>query len=337
MSTTGVVLAAASWPPRGTRWVAIGVLSGAAIAATVIVGVDHSRPRTADPWASIVGAPQPPSSVPACDAAPAPVTRPAIETVAILPEAPHGVTASPHDYRLIAVWNDRHVFASDDEGRTFRRVLDGDGTVSDVAFDHEGRIAVVRGDGWLGILDADAVPRERWSRVGRFPERDAEDTQLWEARSRVVTDGTSIAVIGVDPLEPSRLLIASTDRSGAWRVTRLFHDRTERWDTAEVEGFEPAMPGEIQLVVKTWQAGDCGGSEAYHRVVFDPRRRIARSRQVEDYHSLYAPDESLIEQAVLDAAGRWVGLQPLESDGSPERAEGSDATEDVRRLVRIRL
>jgi len=134
------------------------------------------------------------------------------------------------------------VFLSTDEGRTFRRVLDAAGTVSDALFDCHGRLHVVRGGGWLGVRDDGALQSEGGSQVARFREPEHDEFPTNAPRVRLVADGTGVALIGVDPTAPTRLLIARSDRHGRWRVARLFQDRSEAWDTAEVQAWRHVDP-----------------------------------------------------------------------------------------------
>jgi hypothetical protein len=309
MAMMGVVLAPSGWRLRGAILVAVG----AAIGAAAMTGA-APKPVVSVPW-------PPPAAPRKVEPAPAPPER--LETVAALPVAIHGVTLSPYDYQRIAVWNDRDIFASADEGRTFERVLVGDGIVGDVAFDPEGQLLAFRGDRWLGIRSGDADrPEEEWSPVGGFRPREDHDDALEGTRPRLIVNETHLAVVGVDPVDATRLLIAWRAGAERWHERTLFHDRSERWETADVDWSEAAMPGQFQLVVHTWQPGDCGGWDRYQRVVFDTRRQRARAEILHGYPDVGPrPDPDIIARAALEPGGRWIGLDPA----------------DARRLVRTRL
>jgi hypothetical protein len=299
MAILGVVVPSPARRLRGVVLITVGALGGA------LLGDDAAAPeRVADRVVERVEVPPP-----------------RLETLATFPAAIHGVTVSPYSADDIAVWTDRDILASRDGGRAFERVLRGDGVVSDVAFRPDGSLVALRGDRWIGVRDA-GHERESWDLVGPFRPRDADDDALWGPRPRLVVQGGALAVVGADATEPTRLLIAWRTASGRWRDEILFHDRSERWDTAEVLGVDVAMPGEIQVVVQTWQAGDCGGWERHHRVVFDARTRTARAAWLDEYPDpAPRPDEEIIERAALRRDGRWIGLDPA----------------DARRLVRSRL
>jgi hypothetical protein len=124
---------------------------------------------------------------------------------------------------------------------------------------------------------------------------------------------------GSGPADP--LLIAWREGEGRWPERPLFHDRSEPWDTVDVDRSEP-LPGQFQLVAHTWEAGECGGWTRYQRVVFDTRRQRARAEILYGYPDQGPrPDVNIIDRAELDANGGWIGLDPG----------------DARRLVRTRL
>jgi len=337
---------------RIMRHLTIAALAGAATTA-VITAMRPSAPATVRvpvvvptvlpiPVPAIVIAPLPiPVAFRARDAGealepcPARYLQATDVDVTDLPEPIEVVTASAHDVRLLAAWNNRHVFLSTDEGRTFRRVLDAAGPVSDALFDCHGRLHVVRSGGWLGVRDDGALESEGWSQVARFREPEPDEFPTNGAPVRLVLDGTGVALIGVDPTAPNRLLIARSDRHGRWRVARLFEDHTEVWDSAEVQAIEPTTAGRIQLIAKTWQDGDCGGWDVYHRVVFDRRDGSVRARRLNEYpEPRPEPPADVVEEAVLDAAGRWVGLAPRAYD--QRSGDSARADTDLRRIVRTR-
>jgi len=227
------------------------------------------------------------------------------------PEPVHSVAAASHDVRLLAAWNNDHVFLSTDEGRTFRRMLDRAGFVRDVAFDCHGRLYVLRLGGWLGVHDPAAAPNEAWTALDEFRIPDADGDVAYDAR--LVMDRVLVAVIGVDPTERTRLLIARVDRRGRWRATTLFQDRSgAAWDGAEVHRLDPPAHGRVRVIVLTAEGGD-GGDFRYHEVVAELRRPTVRSRDLgQELPAWSDPADGVpLADPVLDAAGRWVGIPPV--------------------------
>jgi hypothetical protein len=163
------------------------------------------------------------------ESAPTPV--PAVVTAPTCPAEVHTVrdpqpAAFPHEYepfehvtpaltdaRWLAVWNGQAVYASLDGGHTFARVLDGIGTVRDVAFDCFGHVLVVR-DNQLGVRDGE---RERWQPVAWI---DAER----EYAAALVGGGPDAIVLA--PTEHGQMRVAiSSDLGASW----MFHDLDSYW------------------------------------------------------------------------------------------------------------
>jgi len=253
-----------------------------------------------------------------------------IEVVA-LPEKVDAVVASSRDVRLLAAWNRDHVFLSTNEGRSFRRVLDRDEPVRDAGFDCYGQLLVVRGNGWLGVDDG-AAATARWTEVGRFADPDeayadwavppspAEWPQL-----HLIVDRTTAAVIGTDPADLTRLVIARADRRGRWRLAPLFQDTSSSWDGLRIESVGSVAGGRVHALVVPWEGDMCGGDGHYHEVVIDIPRGTARSRDLgwERPHQL-ADDESVdADPFVIDAAGRRIVVRAEPAPDEPQlrRAE----------------
>jgi hypothetical protein len=122
------------------------------------------------------------------------------------------VTTALSDARWIAAWNDTHVFVSKDGGRTFARVLDGPGTVNDVAFDCFGRVLVLRAH-TLGIHDTS----DHWRTLDWLVERQDPAT--------LIGGGPDAIVLGATENGQLRVAI-SGDLGASWR----YHDLRSYWD-----------------------------------------------------------------------------------------------------------
>jgi hypothetical protein len=232
-------------------------------------------------------APQPTAAPAVVPAVPTVIALPAPALADDAPELPvRGAAGSRHDDRLLVAWTARDVSLSTDGGQDFDEVLAADGEVAgavmDAAFDHRGRLHVLRGDGWLGVYDADARPIERWVRVGTVHDPFANDGDA-DARPRLLVEEDAVAVIGGDPATPTRLLMARRDGRGGWQVATLFEDTSAAWDLTEVWSITPTANGRTRVVVHSWQAGECGGDDLFHELDVDTRRGTARTRRLEGY------------------------------------------------------
>jgi hypothetical protein len=75
-----------------------------------------------------------------------------------------GVAAAADRYGVIAVWSDRVVWVSRDDGRSFHQELAAPEPLSAVAVGRDGRVYAARMGGKLGELTPDALTR--WHRIG---------------------------------------------------------------------------------------------------------------------------------------------------------------------------
>jgi hypothetical protein len=163
--------------------------------------------------------PMPIATTPTCPAPMrvAPVARPELFPAE---ELAH-VTTAFTDARWIAAWNDTHVFVTKDGGRTFARVLDGPGTVTDVAFDCRGDVLVLR-DRALGIhADTDRWVKLDWIRAG---EHNGPIANL-------VGGGPDTIVLGASEDNQARLAISS-DLGTTW----TYRDLTPYYDERRSSG-----------------------------------------------------------------------------------------------------
>jgi hypothetical protein len=232
-------------------------------------------------------APHPAAAPAVLVAVPTAIPLPAPALADGAPELPvRGAAGSRHDDRLRVAWTARDVFVSTDGGHDFFAVLAADGEVAgavmDAAFDRRGRLHVLRGDGWLGVYDADARPVERWVRVGTVHDPFASEGDA-DTRPRLLVDDDAVAVIGGDPAAPTRLLMARRDGRGGWQIAPLFADTSEAWDLTEVWSITPMANGHTRVVVHSWAAGECGGDDRFHELDVDTRRGTARSRRLDGY------------------------------------------------------
>jgi hypothetical protein len=163
----------------------------------------------------VVALPPPPVVVMAPQ--PAPVHRtcpPRVTTAprprpAALPFSITRVRPSRTHAGWIAAWNADAVLVSRDAGRTFQRMLDGDGTVADVDFDCFGRVLVIR-DGQLGVHDG---TRERWQRL---------PVTFDEGGARLAGGGPDVAVYGQqEGSDWGVKVVISSDLGRGWRTREL--------------------------------------------------------------------------------------------------------------------
>jgi hypothetical protein len=205
------------------------------------------------------------------------VPAPTPEPDAFIRPPVRGVATARHDGRLRVAWTERDVFVSTDGGAYFEQTLERAGAVSDAAFDSRGRLHVLRADGWLGIHDDGAEVDETWTFVGRFLDPDVAGGYSSQ-RPRLVIDRDTAAVIGVDPTEPTRLVVARSDRDGRWKTAPLFEDDSyDSWEGVEVWSIGAITNGRVRVVVRTWENDMCG-HEGYHELLLDLRRGTARTR-----------------------------------------------------------
>ncbi len=172
--------------------------------------IDHGNPSIA------------PAPLDGARTCPVPITTARRVTPPELADDVTDVRPSPNDARYIAAWNDEHVFASLDGGRTFERVLDGPGAVLDVAFDCFGNVVVARDDA-LGIR---ADGRERWQSVPglAFATDDPRSEAAVDARPRFALLGGGPDVVLVGPMGPERSesrVAISRDLGTSWSYRDL--------------------------------------------------------------------------------------------------------------------
>jgi hypothetical protein len=223
--------------------------------------------------------------------------------VAELPEALSHVVASPRDVRLLAAWNDDHVFVSFDEGRSFRRVLDGSQAVKSAVFDCHGRLLAIRGHR-LGVYD-ERAKTDVW-----------QDTVTAFDPAHILVINEKVFLVGVDHADDTRLLIAANE-NGRWRSHPLFHDESySSWDGIELNWVAITRHNHVRMLVTPWQGGSCGYAESFELRGILPHR--VRTISLGPDASPDPPaDRMLIFGDSRDAAGRPLSL----SDENPRRVE----------------
>jgi hypothetical protein len=141
-----------------------------------------------------------------------------------LPEDVDAVAPSPTDAGWIVAWNQEHVFASHDGGRTFVRVLDAAGEVLGAQFDCWGHVVVVRGHSALGELGVREGDHERWHTIAPAPNGFRTAT--------VLGGGPDVVVAGTVGNET--ILASSRDLGATWTARSLgpafdkLHGRQDR-------------------------------------------------------------------------------------------------------------
>jgi hypothetical protein len=230
-------------------------------------------------------------------------------TDAWIGEVPEGieineVLPSPYDARLLAAWSSDVVVMSTDEGRVWRRVLDGEHGVGTAAFDCHGRLHVVRGDGDLGTYDPGAAERETWVKAASL-----DDSEI--AYAALVPDGGGVALIGVDAGDDELLLLARRDARGVWRSAPLYKDENHgSWDGIYISGIRPPRDGRFRMLATPWSGGECGYSE-YREVRFDLALTSVREIEYEEEPvppGWKEPELDFHGALHRDAAGRWVAV-----------------------------
>ncbi len=112
-----------------------------------------------------------------------------------LPEDVIELAVSPTNAGWIAAWNENHIFASADAGRSFRQVLDGPGAVRTVQFDCFGRVVAIRGEK-VGIADRG---RDTWRAVPGVDLADQQGddkTVSWPPKVALIGGGRDVIVVG---------------------------------------------------------------------------------------------------------------------------------------------
>jgi hypothetical protein len=241
-------------PPRRRRWVKIAIAAAfaaqgavlyAALSRTpetrVVTRVEHTKTTQV---LTIPMAPQlvhlPVASPPTTAelrACPTPRTDAPRIQPPTLDEDVDGLHVSPTNAGWIAAWNDEHIFVSTDAGKTFRRTLDGIGTVRTVAFDCFGRVVTIRGEK-LGIADAG---RDSWRSIPGIQLADQGDAHgSWPARVALVSGGRDVIVVGSAAAslgEGNARVAVSRDLGESWSYRDLTSFVTS---TEDVGGFQRA-------------------------------------------------------------------------------------------------
>lgn len=136
--------------------------SAALILCVVLPRFDLERAATPAPATAPTGATPTGEVCTAALATDAPIgERVGAGSLAEDPEGWRGVAASPDQYGVVAVWDERMLWVSRDDGRTFRQALAGRQPLAAVAIGRSGRVYAARQGGWLGVLTPSGAPRWR--------------------------------------------------------------------------------------------------------------------------------------------------------------------------------
>src|ERR1700733_8765409 len=154
------------------------------------------------------------------------------------------VRPAPSNAGWIAAWNDEHVFVSTDAGATFTRMLDGDGSVTDVSFDCWGHVLVLRGK-HLGVRDNGA---ERWQDIPALRGKSGD-------AGVILGGGPDVVVIGDAPGDDWRGRMAISSDLGATGRYREILDAFE--SGMHAQGWQDAN-GTIHAALST---ADCMSDE----------------------------------------------------------------------------
>jgi hypothetical protein len=241
---------------------------------------------------------------------PAKHTSPSPVLLRLSPDlALRSVTTSRFDVRRLAAWNDDHVYASTDEGRTFQRVLDGAAHVVDAVFDCHGRLWVLRADGMLGRYDgageADHI----------FPILRSVGVEPDVYGARLVPHDGVVVVLASDPADRDRLIALRRDEHHRWQTASLLagHDDGE-WAMIHVDHVESRGGDRVRFVASTYTGGECGTS-AWLDATIDVRtlRTLRYRRFTEDEHERVPVPRHRDDMIAVtsDLAGRTVGIPVL--------------------------
>jgi hypothetical protein len=352
---------------RPRRPIRTGVLLAATLGGSVVAHVvvvlalcpEPAPPRILPPTVSVVVVAPPAVPVaPIAEPPTPPVTEPRVE-VAIrsrdracparhlratpvergrLPDGLTKLGASWFDVRLLAAWNDEHVYLSTDEGRSFHRVLDGPGKVAHVAFDCHGNVHAARvledGSVMLAHFVEGATTQPSPERVGGVHTWRYNNGVVHVDDVRLVPDAGGMAVLAADPGARDRLMLVREEVAGRWRATRLL-DRaayTElTWDGIQILRIEPRSGNRVRVIASAYQAGECGDNR-YIDAVINLERAIGRvvstTELPPDEHDLTLDG---VPEGIRDAAGRWLAI--VRDDGGDPYLARWTARELVERFA----
>lgn len=134
-------------------------------------------------------------------------------------DALRGVAASATRHGVLAVWTERAIFVSRDDGRTFARTLDGPGAVNRVQVDCHGRVIALRGRNMLGIDDGD-TQRHRALPFGQLVH-EPESTHRYEPPVTMAAGGRYIGWVGNLVLDQHLHLAITDDLGATWSFIEL--------------------------------------------------------------------------------------------------------------------
>jgi hypothetical protein len=223
------------------------------------------------------------------------------------------VLVAPSNAGWLAAWNADHVFVSTDAGRTFTRVLDGPGPISDVGFDCFGTVVVVRKQ----LVGLRVGGDEGWSQVpgvDLLAWRDEHDDER-EGHAAVVGGGPEVVIVGRVGGESWNPRVArSGDLGGHWR----YHDLEADWETPVIRGRQEA-DGSIHVGLPS---SDCAGDS---ESVFSIRGGVVTDGGIAAWPELFHAVEDEERPAGLPEDAVWVGEHLARAGDALYRVRGARA------------
>lgn len=214
---------------------------------------------------------------------PAPAPRPATHpTEADLDEV-LGVAVAPSSARTLAIWSERAIVVSDDDGGTFDAVLSRDGRVRSVAFDEGGGVWALVG-ARLGHRTVDGA--ERWRGLPAHVDTSTwDDDEAFEPRLSTFTPWVTVAVPHSDPERLADILL-TRDGGAHWSTSAIEATMSSNSiATIRIVDLRVERRDRLAVLVEWGQGRECGTTFATsHR----GRMGAARLPAVVEYPEAYA-------------------------------------------------
>jgi hypothetical protein len=198
------------WIRRGRNQLAIVAASLAVIAASSgLVWLQVARMRAAQPLSPLAAAE--PLSTPvelptAALAADDPIGAPVTGDITDDADGWRGVAASPDQFGVVALWSERTVWVSRDDGRSFRQELAAPEAIGAVTVGEDGRVYAARHGGRLGLLTPGG--HTRWLRLD------------YDQSLAIAQGGTWIVLLAMSrdrQLGLAPILWVTPDHGASWR------------------------------------------------------------------------------------------------------------------------
>jgi hypothetical protein len=168
------------------------------------------------------------------------------------PNGWRGVAASPDRFGVVALWSDRELWVSRDDGRTFRQELAASERIGAAAVGHDGRVYLARHGGHVGVLTPSG--RTVWTRLDYQQALAVAHGGTW----------TVLLALGADRHDGlSPLLWITADHGATWR--RLVAPAAGDLDNA----LRVTADGTIDLLVRV--TGDLAPRIRHYRGHVDGR------------------------------------------------------------------